>query len=41
MLVGYLQKFFHAIEEACGVLLPGEVVEEDAHGVHAQAFGPG
>jgi len=40
MFVGYLQEFIHAIEEAGSVLLPGKVVEEDAHRIHAQAFGP-
>ena len=29
-----------ALAEAGGVLLPEEIVEEDAHGVHADGFGP-
>ena len=40
MFVGDLQKFVHTIEEACGILLPGEVVEENAHRVHAEALRP-
>ena len=34
------EKGVDALLEAVGVLLPEEVVEEDAHGVHADGFGP-
>src|SRR5258708_16265905 len=30
-----------ALLEAGGVLLPEKIVEKDAHGVHAEGFGPG
>ena len=35
------QELVDALLEADGVLLPEKVVEKDAHGVHAEGFGPG
>jgi hypothetical protein len=40
MLGGNGQKLIDAVLKACGILLPNEVVQEDAHGVHAQALCP-
>src|ERR1700683_4448523 len=40
MLRGNLKESVHAFLEAFWILLPEEIVEEDAHGVHAERFGP-
>lgn len=34
-----LQILVHAIFESCGILLPGQVVEEDAHAVQSDGCG--
>ena len=40
MSVADLQKCTDAVTKALGVLLPEQVVQEDAHGVHADGLGP-
>jgi hypothetical protein len=40
MFRGYREKGVNALAEAGGILLPEQVVEENAHCVHADAFRP-
>ena len=40
VLRGNSQELVNALLETVGVLLPEQIVQKNAHGVHAQRFGP-